>query len=171
MIPPQVLAEHDDVRAAGQFVCSDDSASKNRTQPEESGRLTRDLGAHQLLRVADAAEHLAASADRTDRLEDVASAIAPVCKLRKREDAIVASVIDVDVEQLHERSLVRIRQRSQEHGVHDAEDCGRRAHAKPDRQGHDRRKAGSLPDGPTRVPEVLKYRHTDLGRDSSGAVS
>jgi hypothetical protein len=106
------------------------------------------------------------SLTQRDGLEDVASAIAPVCKLRKREDAIMASVIDVDVEQLHERSLVRIRQRSQEHGVHDAEECGRRADVKRDSQGDDRRKAGSLPDGPKPVPKILKYRNTGFGRGS-----
>ena len=33
---PQVLGEHDDVRAAGQFVCPDESPSQDRTQHEES---------------------------------------------------------------------------------------------------------------------------------------
>jgi hypothetical protein len=163
--PPQVLTEHDDAGAAGQFVCPDESTPQHWTQPEETRHLTRYLGANQLLRLAAAAEDLAAPADRADGLEDVASAISPVRKLRQRKDAIVASVIDVDVEQLHERSLARIRQRSQEDGVHDAENGGRRANAKRDRQGDDHRKAWSLADGPKRVSEILRYRHTDLGRD------
>jgi hypothetical protein len=79
---------------------------------------------------------------RSPRFEDVAPAIAPVDELWKREYGSIASAIGI--EQRHQRRLRRIRQRSQENGVHDGEDCGRRTHAKRDGQGHHHREAGSL---------------------------
>lgn len=167
MAAPQVFAEYDDPRTAGQFVRRDKSPPQDRTQPEESWHFATGLNTQQQLRLAGAAECFAARAERAHGFEDVAPAIAPVDELWKREYGSIASAIGI--EQLHQRRLRGIRQRSQENGVHDGEDCGRRTHAKRDGQSHHSREAGSLPDGPKRVPEVLKRRH--LFRDEAAAAT
>jgi hypothetical protein len=165
MTPPQVFAEYDDVRTAGPFVRRNKSPAQDRMQPEKSRHFATRLDTQQQLRLAGAAEGFTARTERAYGLEDVASAIAPVDELWKREYGSIASAIGV--EQLYQRRLGRIRQRAQQNGVHDAEDCGRRAHAERDGQGHDHREAGSLPDGPKREAEVLKHRHAALGRSCS----
>src|SRR5215471_8875246 len=139
MTPPDMFAEYHDVRTTGQFIRLDEPSPQDRMQAEKPWQFEACLDPLQLLRFTDAAEDFPARGVCADGLENVASALA--------------------VEELHQRSLGRIWQRSHENGVDDAENRARRAYAKSDRQGHDQRKAGSLPDGPNGLPEVLKHGH------------
>jgi hypothetical protein len=83
MTPPQVFANYDDLRAAGQFVRRNKSPAQDRMQPEESWHFATGLDTHQQFRLADAAKGFTAHAERADRLEDLAPAIAPVDELWK----------------------------------------------------------------------------------------
>src|SRR5215471_2384167 len=162
MTPPEVFAEYDDVRTARQFVRLDESPPEDWTETDERWHFEACLDPEQLLSFTGPAEDLTARGVCADGLENVASAIAPVDELGKRERADVAAVLAV--EQLHQRPLSRIRERSHENGVHDAENGARRAHPESDSQGHDHGEAGGLPDGPKCVADVLEHAHAVLGR-------
>src|SRR5215471_12762769 len=119
MTPPDMFAEYHDVRTTGQFIRLDEPSPQDRMQAEKPWQFEACLDPLQLLRFTDAAEDFPARGVCADGLENVASAIAPVDELGKRERANVASALAV--EELHQRSLGRIWQRSHENGVDDAE--------------------------------------------------
>ena len=154
---PVAVGDHGGRKAAGTVVFRRESPSEDRLAAQQGQDLVRDLQALDRLR-------LSRAADRHRRL-------VPVPIPHAVERLVVIGVGEVDggrgvepadpqvgrlVHHFDQAFLLRVRQRPQQHAVHDAEHGGGGADAEGEREdGHDRER-GSAPQGARRVAEVAK---------------
>ena len=133
---------------------------------EEVARHEGDVGARGLGEARDARDHAGVL---RHRLEGVIL-VAEIDEVRIGEAGIAAAMVHFP--DCHQAIWLRIRQRPQQHAVHDAEDGGRRADAQRQRQDHGGAESEALPQPASRVSQVLQcgFEHAFSGLEPRYAV-
>ncbi|HUF67829.1 MAG TPA: hypothetical protein VMM79_04185 [Longimicrobiales bacterium] len=155
---PQRVREYYSIRASPGF--SDEIAAHRWRHAKHIEERWRDLGADQPLRLRTARHDEAVVAVRGNIVQSAARL--PDVQIVGRRDRAVAAAFAVGLPHLNQPIRGRVRQRSQEHGVHHAEDRRVRADAERERDDGDGRHTG-MP-GQTSageaqvVPDLVHFR-------------
>jgi hypothetical protein len=149
--PPQTVAQDHHPPAVRRVFVRSEVAAQDGAYAERPKEIRRHTHAANPLRLAVGDERGRPRSDERDLFEAVA-AIAPV-EIGRVSDVACGSIRTAIADQ-GEPLRRRVRERPQQHGIHDAEDRGVGADAKRERDERDPRERRSLPEQPRRIPDI-----------------